>query len=154
MTFQRNERGPVCRQAGQATVEMLLVVLILTLVSLGAFEIARGYAIKQAMDVGVAKAVRGLSIDSSQWAWADSTIHNEVGGNVLGGGYGASLSLEIHDRWGNAITPAQLNDPATMPYGSVFWIRATVPFLAHAPFLNLTTRQIEIWHSGVIQRWP
>ncbi len=147
MTFQRNERG-------QATVEMLLVVLILTLISLGAFEIARGYAIKQSMDVGVAKAVRGLSIDSSQWAWADSTIRNEVGGNVLGGGYGASLSLEIRDRWGNAITPAQLNDPATMPYGSVFWIRASVPYLPHAPFLNLTTRQIEIWHSGVIQRWP
>ncbi len=147
MIFQRNERG-------QATVEMLLVVLILTLVSLGAMEIARGYAVKQAMDVGVAKAVRGLSIDPSQWAWADNTVRNEVGGNVLGGGYGASLTLEIRDRWGNAITPDQLNDPARMPYGSVFWIRASVPFLARAPFLNLTTRQIEIWHSGVIQRWP
>ncbi len=147
MTCQRNERG-------QATVEMLLVVLILTLISLSTFEIARGYAIKQSMDVGVAKAVRGLSVDSSQWAWADSTIRNEVSGNVLGGGYGASLSLEIRDRWGNAITPAQLNDPATMPYGSVFWIRASVPYLPHARFLNLASRQIEIWHSGVIQRWP
>ncbi len=147
MRFQRNERG-------QATVEMLLVVLILTLASLGAIEIARGYAVKQAMDVGVAKAARGLSIDSSQWAWADSTIRNEVAGNVLGGGYGASLTLEIRDRSGNPLTPGQLDDPATMPYGSVFWLRASVPFLAHAPFLNLATRHIEVWHSGVIQRWP
>jgi len=147
MRFQWNERG-------QATVEMLLVVLLLTLTSLGALEIARGYAVKQSMDVGVAKAVRGLSIDSSQWAWADNTIRNEVSGNVLGGGYGASLAIEIRDRWGTAITPDQLNDPAMMPYGSVFWIRAYVPFLARAPFLNLTTRQIEVWHSGVIQRWP
>lgn len=147
MRFQWNERG-------QATVEMLLVVLLLTLTSLGALEIARGYAVKQSMDVGVAKAVRGLSIDPSQWAWADNTVRNEVGGNVLGGGYGSSLTIELHDRWGNVITPAQLNDPAVMPYGSVFWIRAYVPFLARAPFLNLSTRRIEIWHSGVIQRWP
>ncbi len=141
-------------ERGQATVEMLLVVLLLTLLSLGALEIARGYSVKQAMDVGVAKAARGLSIDSSQWDWADNTIRNEVSGNVLGGGYGASLIVEIHDRRGNVVTPAQLDDPAVMPYGSVFWIRAYVPFLARAPFLSLATRRIEVWHSGVIQRWP
>ena len=141
-------------ERGQASVEMLLVVLILTVASLGAFEIARGYAVKQSMDVGVAKAVRGLSIDPSQWAWADNTVRNEVGGNVLGGGYGSSLAIEIHDRWGNVITPSQLNDPAVMPYGSVFWVRAYVTFLPHAPFLNLSARQIQVWHTGVIQRWP
>ncbi len=147
MKYQSNERG-------QATVEMLLVVLLLTLLSLGTLEIARGYAVKQAMDVGVAKAARGLSIDSSQWSWADTTIRNEVAGNVLGGGYGASLLVEIRDRSGNPLSPGQLNDPAVMPYGSVFWLRASVPFLAHAPFLGLPARQIEVWHSGVIQRWP
>ncbi len=145
----------LCRgQRGQASVEMLIVVLILTLVSLGAIEIARGYAIKNAMEIGVAKAARGLSIDPSQWSWADNTVRNEVSGNVLGGGYGSSLALEIRDRVGNVLTPAQLNDPAVMPYGSVFWMRAYVPFLARAPFLNLGTRQIEVWHSGVVQRWP
>ncbi len=141
-------------ERGQATVEMLLAVLILALLSLGTIEIARGYAVKHAMEVGTAQAARGLSIDTSQWDWADTTIRREVTTNVLGGDYGSNLSIQLFDQAGFPLAPAQLNDAAAMPYGSVFWVRVSVPFVPHAPFLNLDERTMQVWHSGVVQRWP
>ena len=146
---------PVSRRSkherGQVSIELLLSIMILAVLFFGGFELARGIAVKHALDVGVSNAARGLSLDPTQWGWADTLVRNEVNANVMGGGLGDNVVLRVFDGAGNEITPATL---AVYTFGSQFRLRAEVPFQAVAPFVSTSGRTISADHWVLVERYP
>ncbi len=142
----------VADRRGQNSIEMLFVILITTMLLFGAFSLGQGIAVKQALDVGVAAAARGLSRRPSDWSWADSRVRAEVDNAILGGSYGAQVTVEALDSSGAPITPAQLD---ALPFGSEFQLRASVPFQVVVPFIpGLAGRTISATHIQLVERFP
>ncbi len=138
-------------ERGNAIVEMVLVLPILMMLLLGAFELARGIAAHHALDSGVATAARGLSIDPTQYDWAETAIRNSVGGNVLCAGLGGAVTVRLTDAHGAALSADALS---ALAFGTPFWVEADIPFTAAVPFLALPGRTIAAAHTEVIERWP
>ena len=138
-------------ESGQGSIEMLFVIMIIAVLFFGGFELARGIAVKHALDVGVSNAARGLSLDPSQWAWADTLVRNEVNANVLGGGLGASVVLQVFDGAGNEIAPATL---AGYTFSTLFRLHGEVPFQALVPFVPTGARTIAADHWVLVERYP
>jgi hypothetical protein len=136
---------------GQGSVELLLALLMLLPILFGAFEIGRGISLKHSMDIGVARAVRYLSILPSDWTTAEEMIREEVNRNVLGGSYGDQLSITILDEAGSEISPSEL---ANLPFGSRFGIRAEVEYQASVPLVSLPLATIRVEHYSQIERFP
>src|SRR4051812_48377542 len=70
MSTQRSDRNPrhLGRDAaGQASVEALLVLVLMGLLIFGGIELSRGVAIRQALDSGAGASVRALALDPGQW---------------------------------------------------------------------------------------
>ena len=65
-------------QKAQASIELLLILLILVPLLLGGIELARGVGIRQALDSGTGVATRALSLDPGQWSLGDR--HDQPGG--------------------------------------------------------------------------
>ena len=66
------------KERGQASVELVLVLLILIPLLLGGIELARGVGIRQSLDSGTGIATRSLSLDPTQWVWATSIINQTL----------------------------------------------------------------------------
>lgn len=139
------------QERGNAVVEMTLALPILVMLLFGGFELSRGIAAHHALDTGAATAARGLSIDPSRYDWAEEAIRRSVDGNILCAGLGGAVAVRLYDQYGAALSPEQLN---ALGFGAPFWIEATVPFTAVAPFVNLSDRVIVAAHTEVIERWP
>ena len=139
------------RERGQVSIEMLFGTMILALLFFGGFEPARGIAVKHALDVGVSNAARGLSLDPTQWAWADTLVRNEVNANVMGGGLGDSVVLRVFDGAGNEITPVALSG---YTFSTQFRLHGEVPFQAVVPFITTGARTIAADHWVLVERYP
>lgn len=140
------------RERGQASIELLLAVLVLSALFFGGVELAKGVAVKHALDVGVSEAARGLALDPTQYTWADALVRAEVTDNVMGGDLGSSITLRLLDAGGAEITPAMLVGYA---FGTTFRVRAEVPFQAVVPFVpGLSARAIAAEHWAVVERYP
>lgn len=136
---------------GQASVELLLVLLILVPLLLGGIELARGVGIRQALDSGTGVATRALSLDPGQWSWATGTINQAVSGNVLGGGSVSAVSVNIYNAGGAQITNGDL---ATLPFGSSFRLLASCTYTPWIPLVSGSTVTIRVSHWGIIERYP
>jgi hypothetical protein len=136
-------------QRGQASVEALLVLMILGLVIFGGIELSRGVAIRQALDSSTSAAVRALSVDPSQWNYSHDLIQAGISQNVLG--TSVSISLQVLDAAGIVRSSAWLSGS---PFGTTFILVASAPFQADIPFLSEPVLTIRVQHWGIVERYP
>jgi hypothetical protein len=142
---KRNFRSsrPSRIQRGQATLELLIALLILIPLIFGAFELSRGIAVRAALDSGVGVGVRALSLDPSaaQLNWVRTIVDNAVQENVFGsGGLGAVSVYTV---------PADISGLA---FGATFCLIGAVEFTPDMPLLSNTTITIRVRHYGVIEK--
>ena len=136
---------------GIGAVELLFVVLLLSLLLFGAVEIGRVISLKHSLDVGVARAARGLSISPDRWDWAQTVVKDEVDDNMLGSGYGDQVSFTLKDGNKAAISAAHLN---AMSFGQEFYLYAEAPFELSIPFMSTEDLTVSSQHGGHIERYP
>jgi Flp pilus assembly protein TadG len=141
---------PPCKERGQATVELLLVLLVMVLLIFGAFGLGQGLTLKHALDVSAEKAARLLSIDPADFNSAETLIRSEVDANLLGGNFGQQVTIGLYDA--NTQTPLTPDDLAIAAFSYRFIVQVNVPFAADVPFLNLTNRTITAAHYGIVDR--
>ena len=139
------------RQKGQASVELLLVLLILVPLLLGGIELARGVGIRSSLDSGTAIAVRALSLDPSQWSWSTSVISQAVSSNILGGGSVSAVSVNVYNAGGSLITSGAL---ANLPFGSSFRLVASCTYTPKIALIGGSTVTIRVSHWGIVERYP
>ena len=144
-----SKSGLKADQRGQASVEALLVLMILGLVIFGGIELSRGVAIRQALDSSTGAAVRALSLDPSQWSYASNLIQTGTDQNVLGAS--VSTSLQVLDAAGIVRSSAWLSGS---PFGTTFILVASAPFQADIPFLAEPVLTIKVQHWGIVERYP
>jgi len=135
-------------QRGQATLEILIVLLILIPLIFGGIELSRGVAVRSALDSGLNVMVQAVSIDPNQWGWSAIVVQETVDQNVFG-----SLGLEptVH------LTAVDFNnqptgDLSTLPYGALFCVVGSVGYSPMVPLLPLSPITITVKHCGVIQK--
>ena len=139
------------RQKGQASVELLLVLLILVPLLLGGIELARGVGIRHSLDSGVGVAARALSLDPSQWTWATNTINQAVQGNPLGGGSVGAVTVKVYNASGTQITSAAL---ASLPFGSSFRLEASCTYTPEIALVGGQAVTIRVSHWSIVERYP
>lgn len=135
--------------AGQAAVEVLLVLMILALVFFGGVELSRGVALRQALDSGTGAAARALSLDPAQWAFASDVVQQSVDQNMLGGA--APVTLRVYDSGGTLRSSAWLSGSH---FGTAFFLEATTLFQTNVPFLALAPITVRVRHWGIVERYP
>ncbi len=140
---------PERREAGQAAVEALIVVMLMALLIFGGIQLSQGVALRQALDSGTAAAARVLSLDPGQWTFAENVIQQSVDQNVLSGV--APVTLSVYDSSGAARSAAWLSGS---PFGTAFILEASAPFDADIPFLANTPITIRVRHWGIVERYP
>ncbi len=133
----------------QASVEALLVLMILGLMIFGGIELSRGVAIRQALDSGTGAAVRAVSLDPTQWSFATDIIQQSVDQNIMG--TGPAVSVQVYDSSGSLRSPAWLSGS---PFGTAFILESSAPFQADIPFLPDSAITIRVRHWGIVERYP
>jgi Flp pilus assembly protein TadG len=123
--------------------ETLLTIVILALLLLSGFELARGFSVKHTLDEGSATAARQLSLNPAVWTTAVATVQTNVTNNVLGGDLGPSISVELFDANGASMAPATL---ANAPFGTEFRVRASVAMNLVMPLLGTASRTVTVEH--------
>ena len=151
LNYQTRRRSDYQTQKGQASIELLLVLLILVPLLLGGIELARGVGIRQALDSGTGVATRALSLDPGQWSWATGTISQAVSGNVLGGGSVSAVTVNIYNAGGTQISRSDL---ASLPFGSAFRLLATCTYTPWIPLVGGQAVTIRVAHWGIVERYP
>ena len=138
-------------QKGQASIEMLLVLLILVPLLLGGIELARGVSIRHSLDSGTAVAIRALSLDPSQWAWSTSVINQAVTGNILGGGSVSAVTMRIYNAGGTQISASDL---AALTFGASFRLEASCTYTPWLPLVGGQAVTIRVSYWGIVERYP
>ena len=138
-------------EEGQASIELILVLLILIPLLLGGIELARGVGIHSSLDGGAGVATRALSLDPTQWSWASSVISQAVSDNILGGGSVSAVSIRVYDAGGTQISSAAL---AALPFGAAFRLEASCTYTPDIPLVGGQTVTISVSHWSIIERYP
>ena len=136
---------------GQASVELVLILLILVPLLVGGIELARGVGIRHALDSGVGVATRALSLDPGQWSWATTIINQAVQRNILGGGSVGPVNVTAYDAGGSSIAPTAL---ASLPFGSPFRLDASCTYTPEIPLVGGQVVTINVSHWGIVERYP
>lgn len=134
---------------GQASVEALLVLVLMGLLIFGGIELSRGVAIRQALDSGAGASVRVLSLDPNQWSFATNVIQQSVDQNMMGAG--PAVTVQVFDAANNPRSTAWLSGS---PFGTAFVLEASAPFQADIPFLPASAITIRVRHWGIVERYP
>jgi hypothetical protein len=134
---------------GQASVEALLVLMILGLVIFGGIELSQGIALRQALDSGSSAAARALSLDPSQWTFAAGLVQQTVDQNGIG--ISSPVTVRVFDAANSERSAAWLSG---CPFGTSFRIEASAPFQSTIPFLNTSAVTIRVRHWGIVERYP
>ena len=138
------------KQRGQASVELVLVLLILVPLLLGGIELARGVGIRHSLDSGVSVATRAVSLDPAQWVWSTSAINQAVQNNILGGGSVGAVSVRVYSISGSQINPNAL---ATLPFGTAFRLEASCTYTPEIALIGGQTVTIRVSHWGIVERY-
>lgn len=139
-------------ERGQGTVEVLLVLLVLLPLLIGAFSLGQGIVLKHALDVATEKAARVLSINPSDYDYAETIVRSEVESSLLGAGYGQRVTIHLYDALTQTeISPADLDAAG---FGYRFAVRADLTWRADIPFLTSEPQVISALHFGIVERFP
>jgi hypothetical protein len=133
---------------GQATLEMLIVLLMLVPLIFGAIELARAVAIHSALDSSTEIATRALSLDPTQLSWARTIVHDTVSKNIMGADPAVVSSIIIQPV-DTAENPISLS---SVSFGGSFCIRTTVNYTVTIPFLTARTIPMKVVHCAVMER--
>jgi hypothetical protein len=136
---------------GQAILEMLLVILILVPLLFGGIELARGVAVRHALDGGTGLAVRALSLDPTAWDWALEIVMQGVEENIMGESGVGTPALQVYDSSGALLTPGAL---AALPFGTPFRLEAQLSFTPELPLIPAQTILVRVSHWGIVERYP
>jgi hypothetical protein len=136
-------------QRGQASLELLLVFIILIPLLFGAIEISRAVAVRAALDSGVGVAVRALSVDPNNVGWANDVVVSTVGHNVFGTAGLGPISVTKVDSGGNTIQDEPFK---VLQFGTLFCVRGSVEYTPQVPLISLDKITIRVEHCGVIER--
>ena len=139
------------REKGQASLELILVLMILVPLLFGGIELVRGVGIRHALDSGVGVATRALSLDPSQWSWATSVISQAVSGNPLGGGSVSAVTVKVYNAGGSEISSSAL---AALPFGSAFRLEASGTYTPEITLVGGQTITIRVAHWGIVEKYP
>ena len=139
------------RESGQTVLEMLLVLLILIPLFFGGIELARGVAVRHALDGGTGLAVRALSLDPTAWEWARGIVWQEVNGNVLGERGIGSPDLQVYDSSGALLSPGAL---AVLPFGTPFRLEGQLSYSPQLLLIPSQTIRVQVSHWGIVERYP
>ena len=143
--------GLVRSKKGQASLELLLVLLILLPLLLGGIELARGVGIRHSLDSGVGVATRALSLDPSQWSWSTSVINQTVQDNILGGGSVSVVAVKVYNASGTQISSAAL---AALPFGASFRLEARCTYTPEIALVGGQMVMIRVSHWGIVEKYP
>ena len=144
-------RGSRTLLRGQASLEILIVLIILIPLVFGAIELSRGVAVKAALDSGVGTAVRALSVDPTNWDWAANTVATTVAQNVFGS---AGLGTVVFEAFDSSGTQLSRSEFALLVYGTPFHLEGSVQYTPQIPLLSLSPSYltIRVRHYGIIER--
>jgi hypothetical protein len=141
-------------QRGQATLEILIALLILIPLIFGGIELSRGVAVRSALDTGLGVMVQAVSVDPSpgNWSWAAGVVQHSVDQNVFGeAGLDPSVTIEAFDSSGSPISDPR-DSFQNLPYGAGFCLIGSVGYTALIPLIpSLPKITIKVEHCGVIQ---
>ena len=138
-------------EPGQAALELVLVLMILVPLLFGGIELARGVGIRHALDSGVGVATRALSLDPTQWSWANSVINQAVSGNPLGGGSVSAVTVKVYNAGGSEISSSAL---AALPFGTPFRLEASCAYTPEITLVGGQTITIRVAHWGIVEKYP
>ena len=136
-------------ERGQASVEALLVLMILGILIFGGIELSQGVAVRQALDSGTGAAARALSLDPAQWSFASNVVQQSVDQNVMGAS--PAVTVQVYDGADNVRSAAWLSGS---PFGTAFILESSAPFQASIPFLPGSAITIRVRHWGTVERYP
>jgi len=136
-------------ERGQASAEMLFVLLIFVALAFGVFEIVKGVSLRLALDEATAEASRALSLDPSQWDYASQMIQDAVDFNTIGDH--PTVTVRVYDELGAQISAADLD---VMSFREIFILEAEAPWDYALPLASSGTQMISIRHWGIIERYP
>lgn len=129
------------KERGTISVETLFFIIIFAVAFFGAVALARGVALRHALDAGTWEATRYLSIHPGDWSAADTIIRQAVGRSPLGSGYASQVNIAI--------------DMPSSSFGEPFSVTASVPFQTTIPLVGgLTQRTIQTEHTLRIEAYP
>jgi Flp pilus assembly protein TadG len=139
------------RLRGQASLEILIVLIFLLPLIFGAIELSRGVAVRASLDSGVGAAVRALAIDPTQWSWSANVVAQAVAQNVFGDAGLGTVHFEAYDSSGTQLTSGQF---AALSYGAPFCLVGWVDYSPVIPLISLSPSSITIrvQHCGVVER--
>jgi len=128
-------------EVGNSSVEMMLLLPVLTLLVLGGLELARAATLRMALGDGAWRAARYLSIrDPWDGARATDIVEDAVAHNALGGDP-SSVNVTVSDDGGRA-------------FGDVVTVHATVEACPMIPFLTGGCVTLHAEHSLQVEAWP
>lgn len=136
---------------GQATLEMLVVLMILIPLIFGAFELSRGIAVRAALDSGVGVGVRALSLDPTQLSWVRDVVESTLDQNVFGtSGVTFNSSTDVYTTLScSSSTPQSIEGSS---FGTTFCLIGEADFKPEIPFITNTQINIRVCHCGLIER--
>ncbi len=134
-------------ERGQATVELMITLLLLLILLFGGLSLAQGYSARHALENGTAVAARQIALAPHDWGAALAGVQTSVDNSLLGSA-GASVTCAVRDAWGGAV------DPPTLSFGSRFSVTCSVPFQAQIPFVPTAPRTLQTIHYEVMERYP
>jgi len=129
------------KERGTISIETVFFIIIFAVAFFGGVELARGVALRHALDAGTWEATRYLSIHPGDWSGADNIIRQAVSRSPLGSGYASQVSVTV-------------NMPSSA-FGEPFSVTADVPFQATLPLVGgLTQRTLTSEHTLRIEAYP
>jgi Flp pilus assembly protein TadG len=137
---------PRRRYRGQGALELVLVLPVLLLLIFGGLDFARAVALHDALNSGTGIATRALSLDPSQWSWADGTVRAEVSNNVFGTAGIGPISYSITTSSGKPL--------ANLSFGDTFCLTSSSSFTPAVPFIAGGPIPISSRHCGIVERMP
>lgn len=126
------------QERGTASVEMVFVLLIFSVLFFGALELAREVAVKHALDVGTYRAARYLSLVPQDETTARNLIQTELDANVLG-------------RAGNVTLQVEMPSPT---FQTEFRVIAQVSYQPLIPLLWFAPKTLQVIHAQSIEAYP
>mgnify|MGYP005811875657 CR=1 FL=1 len=151
------------RHRGQATLEMLLVLLVLVPLLFGGYELARAISIRQALDAGTDLAAQAMGTFPTRPDYAEQLIRDQLNASALCPSCGNSAALRwcVSVNQGPCVTAPTAADLAPMfetcnlyePddwYGCPFYIKAQLPFRMSVPFVPLAPITLSTGYHGVV----
>lgn len=136
------------KERGQASLEMLVVLMILIPLIFGGFELARGVAVRSSLDSGVGVAVRALSLDPGQWNLAKGFVHDFVVDNVLGGVDPESIVIQATSSACSDTDVACLN---SLNFGDPFCLTGKADFTPDIPLMTTSVIHIEVEQCSIME---